>query len=687
MRDVRGVGGAIFLTGLLFSLVFAREKYRIAHLYGADLVGGAVSCLAVVPLLDWLGGPNTIVFSALAMASAALLWPGSRKKFATVVAGALVLLLVANYSGKLIDIVYAKGERRDQSWVEFARWNAISRVEVNAVGGRTFILIDAAARTDIMNVDAHDPAAMQKTNLMHSSAALANVLRARADYAIIGPGGGPDVLRAVANGSSNVTAIEINPIIANTIMRGRYADFAHHLYEIPEVHLHVGDGRSWIRSSREHYDVLEMSLVDTWASTAAGALALSENNLYTVEAFREYFDHLKPDGIIAITRWEFQQPREALRVVSEAMEALRQTGTADMTGNFIIISDGPLNIDGRRVAVLAKKSPFTPEEQALVRGYLADNPSYVLLYMPSDPGQSAFSEMIQSGNPTAFSATYSFNVAPVSDNAPFFFFTFKTAQALQRIVERNGTGRDWDNNLGVAVLGMLLLISIVAVLAILIFPLLLHGGSRSPAVLPLVYFVAVGLGYIMVEIALIQRFVLFWGHPTYALTVVVFLLMLSSGGGSVVSRVWLSQILRVRWVLGAIMLLVLAYIFVLPLLFSSLVGLPIAVKLLLSAVLLVPLGFLMGMPFPTGLRALASPAASPKRNSGGGETAGAGESTVEWAWAMNAGSSVLGSVIAIILAIHYGLNVALACAAGAYLVATAVTLNWQNYGSRNLTTP
>ena len=147
------------------------------------------------------------------------------------------------------------------------------------------------------------------------------------DYAIIGPGGGVDVVRAVANGSPSVTGIEINPIIANTIMRGRYADYVYHLYERPEVHIHVTDGRSFVRNATQQFDVVQMTLVDTWASTAAGAFALSENSLYTVEAFREYFEHLKPDGMVAITRWEFQQPREALRVVSVAMQALHETGS------------------------------------------------------------------------------------------------------------------------------------------------------------------------------------------------------------------------------------------------------------------------------------------------------------------------------------------------------------------------
>ena len=290
--------------------------------------------------------------------------------------------IAVNYSGRLIDVVYAKGMFRDKSWVEFARWNAISRVEVDSQGSSgKAIVIDADASTYIMNVDPH---AWQGTdwqkNLMSAPPALANVLRPHGEFAIIGPGGGVDVLRAVANGSPSVTGIEINPIIANSIMRGRYADYSYHLYQRPGVDIHVTDGRSFVRNAKQNFDVVQMTLVDTWASTAAGAFALSENSLYTVDAFREYFEHLKPDGMIAITRWEFQQPREALRVVSVATEALHQMGVANPAKHFIIVSDGELDEDGIPVVVLAKKTPFTAEEEAKVRAHLDEPQDLVALY-------------------------------------------------------------------------------------------------------------------------------------------------------------------------------------------------------------------------------------------------------------------------------------------------------------------
>jgi hypothetical protein len=201
---------------------------------------------------------------------------------------------------------------------------------------------------------------------------------------------------------------------------------------------------------------------------------------------------------------------------------------------------------------------------------------------------------------------------------------------------------------------MVLAISLLAVLLFLVIPLARGARGQQPRPVRLLYFIAVGLGYILVEIAFIQRFVLFLGHPVYALTVVVFLLLLSSGAGSMVSRWWLANTSRVWLPLLLVAAALLLYVAVLPSLLGHLVGLPFPVKLLISAGLLVPLGFAMGMPFPTGLRALAD------------ATTG---NLVEWAWAMNAASSVLGSVLAIIIAIQFGLNITLATGAVAYLLA------------------
>ena len=651
-----------FVTGLELALVFARESRHISRLYGADLVGGALACLATVPLLNWLGGPNTILFSALMSALGAGVWAhrAFSRKVALGFAMILALVVASNHSGKLFDVVYAKGKRRDPSWVEFARWNAISRVEVDRLGDAKAVVIDADASTYIMNSDPEDweDSDWQK-DLMSAPPALANVLRPHGAYAIIGPGGGVDVLRAVANGSPSVTGIEINPIIANTVMRGRYADYSYHLYERPEVHIHIADGRSFLRNAGQRFDVIEMTLVDTWASTAAGAFALSENSLYTVEAFRAYFDHLTPQGMLAITRWEFRQPREALRVVSVAIEALRELGVTDPSRNFIVVAGGALTADGVPVAVLAKKTPFTVEEEHAVREHLSKNPPLTGLYLPSEPEANPFASLIQSADPAAFAEHYAYNVAPVRDNAPFFFFTLKLSRLLERGIEK---GSDWKVNLGVVVLAMVLVISLAAVLAFLILPLAFRSIRSSQRTTPLLYFVAVGLGYILVEITFILRFVLFLGHPTYALTVVIFLMLLASGLGSFVSRRWILGA-RSAWIpLVLIAALLAVYAGLLTPIFNLFMGSPILVRLGISAVLLLPLGFVMGIPFPSGLRALARRSLPNPGQEGN-------ENPLEWAWAMNAGASVLGSVLAIFIAIQFGLKATLLCGSAAYLCA------------------
>src|SRR5207302_7919967 len=220
------------------------------------------------------------------------------------------------------------------------------------------------------------------------------------------------------------------------------------------------------------------------------------------------------------------------------------------------------------------------------------------------PSSDSFADLIQLNDPRTFAERYPYEVSPVTDNAPFFFFTLRMRQLLHADTLEQGI--DWKVNLGVAVLGTVMIISLLAVLAFLLIPLAVRARSKPQQPLQLFYFIAVGLGYIFVEIAFIQRFVLFLGHPTYALTVVIFLMLLSSGAGSLASRKWLSDPARIRLPLVLIAAIVVVYVVFLPKLLIALVGLPFIAKLAVSGTLLGPLGFAMGMPFPTGLRWLAS---------------------------------------------------------------------------------
>jgi hypothetical protein len=354
--------------------------------------------------------------------------------------------------------------------------------------------------------------------------------------------------------------------------------------------------------------------------------------------------------------------------VGQGIEALAPFVNSYAPDHFVVVSDGQLNTDGRPVLVLIKKGKFTEEERGLVRAHLASHPNLSALFNSGSASlmdlptwfaadTSAFGALMVTG-PREFSARYEYDVSTVHDSSPFFFFTFKTKRLFDNTFHPLESGIDWKVNLGVAVLFMLLVISFIAVLAFLILPLAVHAPARSARILPLMYFVAVGLGYILVEITFIQRFVLFLGHPTYALTVVIFLLLLSSGAGSLAARKWIAAFSRVRIPLALIIAALLLYWAVLPAILNALIGIPFPLKLLVSAAALVPLGFAMGMPFPSGLHSLE----------------GSSDAAIEWAWAMNAGASVLGSVLAMVVAIHFGLNVTLMTGAACYAAAALLTM-------------
>jgi spermidine synthase len=515
-----------------------------------------------------------------------------------------------------------------------------------------------------------DPAV--RAEFQRYSADLPYVLRPGGSTLIIGPGGGYDVMRALLGGCSDVTAVEINPIIVRRIMQGRYRDWTHGLYLLPQVHAVVSDGRSYVRRSPRRYAVLQATMVDTWASTAAGALALSESNLYTVEAFREYLRHLQPDGVLALTRWEFEQPREALRVVATAMQALREEyGVRDARGYFLLVSDGPLRRFGVTVTTMIGRRPFTPGDVERIRSYAAAHPPLRVQYAPGmqlghGPGEvspaepnAVYLRLLQSGDAAQFARAYPYDVSPATDDRPFFFYTTRTAAVLGLVHPPGKAPMDWKNNLALFLLLSLLILSMVAVLLFLFLPLWLRRmpvqrGSRRD----LLYFLCLGLGYILVEMALIQRFGLFLGHPTYALTVVIFGLLAGSSLGSRLGSSGGDPMRRTRFALPMLVVLLGLAFWRLGTVLHGALSWPLPDRIVLTLALLLVPAFLMGMPFSAGIRRLGR----------------AQQTMVPWAWAVNAAAGVLGSVLAILLAIHFGMDCTLASGALCYLLAELLCL-------------
>jgi hypothetical protein len=655
-----------FFSGTVVSLAVAEAIQRVDRVYFFDLLGAAGGCLALVPLLNHFGGPNTVLATSVLFAVSAAIWynlAGTLRGRVAAVALALgfVALIVYNWKLHPIDIHYAKGMqiRKEQ----FVQWNSFSRIGLaNNPGEWASIVIDADAATGVARFDLDHLTAADKEKLLSEGAGFPYVLRPGAKTLVIGPGGGWDVSRAIGSGSKDDTAVEINPIIANTIMRERFPDLSNRLYFRPEVRLFVEDGRSFVRRSQEKYQVLQATLVDTWASTAAGAFALSENNLYTTDAFRDYLGHLTDDGLMVFTRWGFDPPRESLRLLSLARVALAELGENNLSQHVMVVREDPEKLRGwgARDTVVIFRKPATSADISRALAVSGNGRHLQRLYVPGEKEENAFAQFLLSPDPDKFLADYQFDVSPVGDDRPFFFYTMQTRD-LWKYLMFAGDAADSKINHAVPVLFELLGVSVLATLVVLALPPLLLR-ARLPVEKGLrgflFYFVCLGAGYIMIQVALIQKFILFLGHPTYALTVIVFSMLVWSGLGSFYSRRLIRGAHRGRLIMTLIG--VAATVSLIAFAASPIsefgVGWPLQAKILVTVVLIAPAAFLMGIPFPTGLTWLETrfPQA------------------VRWAWALNAASSVLGSAAAIFLAIHIGLRATVLVGAGLYLCALSV---------------
>lgn len=647
-----------FVSGAIVSLAISEAVERVHRVYFFDLVGASAGCLLLVPFLNYFGGANTVICVAVLCAAAGAIWhsmAGSVTLRAASVGLALVLVafMFYNAANNVIAIRYAKGQKLKKE--EFVEWNSFSRIAVRDYS----IFIDADASSGIASFDFANLTARERHELLEQGPALPYALRPGAKTLVIGPGGGWDVARALASGSHDITGVEINPIIATTVMRDHYVAQSRGIYLRPDVHIFVEDGRSFVRRSHEKYQVVQATLVDTWASTAAGAFALSENNLYTTDALRDYLLHLTDDGLVAFTRWGLDPPRESLRLVSLAMAALAQLGEPAPWRHVIVGREGSTQGWGAQDTVLISRRPFSAADLARARAVMAAA-NMQPIYLPDEriPGQ--FTDLLRSSDPAAYERQYQYNISPVSDNQPFFFYTVQPRDILSFLAHASRRSADYKINKAVPLLYALMAISLLATGIILALPPVVLGARlpRHQGVLGfLLYFLFIGAGYILIEVALIQKFVLFLGHPTYALTVVIFSLLVSSGLGSYFSRrILAGEDVRLyrALVLIAVLVALLAAI-VTPLLAAG-VGLPLGLKFAITVLLISPAGFVMGMPFPSGLARLEK----------------WHNPSVRWAWSLNAAASVLGSVGALVCAVYFGLVQTLLVGGLLYLAALAV---------------
>jgi hypothetical protein len=654
-----------FTGGAVISLAITRLKNHVNIVYGADLLGAAVGCLLLLPLLNRFGAPGVVLLASLLGGMAALLFSTSKAAART----AMLAGLVVGVPGGLqllgsapFDVSNTKGH--DNDVVLFSKWNSFSRVAVydrphgdwslsSRYTGPTpetrFMDIDSAASTPIVKFDG-DLAKVEY--LKYELTGLAyHLMEAPGEDAaggfsalVIGPGGGRDLLTALLFGATRVDGVEVNPIIADDVMLGRFREFSGSVYERPGVTVVIDDGRSVIRRSNERYDVIQASLVDTWAATAAGAYTLTENTLYTTEAFEDYYDHLSDRGLLTITRWVF----DGLRLVSLAQAACESRG-CDAASHLAVIQQDKV------ATFLFKKTPFSAADTARLRA-TSQQLGFDVLYAPGQTTtENDYARLILTSDRGAFYEQYHHDVSPTTDNRPFFFHTTKIRDQVQ-----TAFGRSMLFGNGLSALMTLMAISAAFVTLFVVGPLLLSSRELHGSGWPrwLAYFGMLGAGFMLIEVALLQRFVLLLGHPVYSLTVTLFSVLLGTGIGSIASRYFDAANLRRTTqlaILGVVGVAILGVI-ALPSIIRIAITAGHEARIALTVLLILPAGILMGIPLPSGIRLMTARHAA----------------LVPWAWGMNGALSVIGATLAVFVAMNWGFSVTLMAGAGVYLAAATL---------------
>lgn len=665
-----------FLSGSVLALTLAGWPNDAGRIYAADLIGAALGCLLSVAALAQLGGVNALFLLSLVLALAATAFIYGRRGW--IIAASLALLftgglLVSNLANPWVRIVVNKAGGEEPP-ILYEKWNIHSRVtvyepavfpffwgispqkweETIAAGGKwdhALLLIDAVAGTPIQSFNG-DLNTVQF--LRNDLTSIAYHLLDNPRAMIIGPGGGRDVLAALASGAPEVTAVEVNPAVIEAV-KGPFADFSGHLYDRPDVNAVVADARGYIDRSPGDYDIIQASLIDTWAAGGSGAFALSENSLYTREAFQSYYNHLSDGGLLSVSRWYLpDRPAETLRLVSTGLAGWEAAGVTDARGHVAVIA----MIDPARATTeglsttLFKKQPFTDTEVARLQE-VATALGYTVLYAPGMTPFEEVGEFIADPDHAAYIAAYPLDISPATDDRPFFFNLVLLGDLLDPALSGSGVYRTSMEAINIlfAVIGISLGLSVLFILLPLWLGARRRGLSR-PRAATLAYFGALGLAFMLVEIPTMQKLTVYLGQPVYSLAVVLFSLLLFSGLGSWWSGRWAADRIatNMRVVFPLLLVFLLLHAAFSAAVLEQTLRLALPARLAVAVLLLSVLGFLMGVPFPVGIRWVGR----------------LQPTVVPWLWGINGVTSVLGSALATALSIHIGFRLTLFVAALVY---------------------
>lgn len=663
-----------YFSGVAITAVLTKYQLPIGKLYASDLAGASLGCLFVLGGLEILDAPGMILLcgSVAILAAFSFARRISRFRLSRIswwIFGTLILLVIINsFTSYGIRPLFVKGQFQDAGNYLLEEWNSFSRVVVYkmreskpqywgasplAPKERVFqyrMNIDGAAGTTLRRFSSTD-------DIRHLGYDVTNVayyLRPKGGACIIGVGGGRDVQSAVLFGQEQIVGIDINPIFIN-LLRDQFREFAG-IADRKEVTLIVDEARSFLSRTQEDYSIIQMSLTDTWAATGAGAFSLSENTLYTVEAWKTFLNRLSEDGIFTVSRWyNPEHLGETGRVISLASRTLLESGIEKPSQHIAMVTTG------RLATLLVSKQPFSNQDIAKLRS-ISSRLEFEPVVLPDGPPTNEVLKSIVSASSieelSIAIADEPLNYQPTTDENPYFFNMIRLNHIS--VAPSSQPGIIAGNVIATLTLVGLILCLFFVSIATIIFPLVLGtrskrrmGGVGTILWSGAAYFSLIGAGFMFVEIALIQRLSVFLGHPLYALGILLFTIIASAGVGSFLSeRIPLT---RVPWVFIYPVIIALAIIairFAVPTLAANMMSSSMVIKILASILVIMPCGILLGVCFPTGMQLVRSARAT--------ET--------PWYWALNGIFGVLCSALTVFISIYFGISTSFYLAATCYIM-------------------
>jgi hypothetical protein len=668
------------VSGIVVCLALTGFPTRVSRLYAADLAGAAIGCILLIPVLDYSDGPTAVLWvSFLASLGAIAFATQASRRLRTMAVLLSAGLLVAAAGNTVLvwrhfpifRILYIKGTFEARPLYE--KWNSYSRVRVNgnqdAVvepqgwGLSRWLPADLRVRQLQMDIDvvagtvmtAYDGSPGSVRHLGYDVTNVAYHVRPGANTLVIGAGGGRDVLSALTLGATSVVAVEINKDILRTV-NGRFGDFTGHLDRDPRVRFVNDEARSYVARSTDRYGLIQISLIDTWAATAAGAFVLSENAIYTSEAWTTFLQHLTPDGLLSVSRWYYRDsPAEMYRTTTLAVDALRRIGITDPRSHLVIVrnmsnANRPETPDGVGTLLVSRR-PFTDAELNALDSVSAEM-GFEVMFTPRMAKDDVFARLT-GRDADAFVASYPLRINAPTDNSPFFFNMLRGRDILR--LDRLESGKQSNNLKAVATLALLLAIVTILTALCIALPLWMSKRDVAGSHALLLFFAAIGVGFMLVETSQMQRLIIALGHPTYALSVVLFALLLSSGIGSFLTggipAGGLAHAGVVR--LGTLVAVLVVIGFVTPAVVRPTIAASTPMRIAAAVALLFPGGLMMGMAFPLGMKLASKRAAA----------------LTPWLWGVNGAASVLASVLSVCIALGWSISAAFYAGCAAYAIA------------------